>query len=234
MRRWQGCPKGARASRDGPPGSSTGSTGRGSGEGLGAYDPRPRATGPGGADGQDTGCGGAGADSWPPGSHARATRPRGPGARTWLGFRFTRRDLRRGISPEAVKRLKGRVREITRRPRGRRVERVAPELRRYRRGWRADVGYAEGRSLFTEWDSWIQRRLRGSLGKPWGPRGDTELRTRGVSRDLAWNTAKSAHGPWRLSRSPALAMAVPGRQFEGLGVPRLSITGASPPNRRAT
>ena len=41
-----------------------------------------------------------------------------PWERTFLGFRFTRRDLRRCISPEAVKRLKERVRDITRRTRG--------------------------------------------------------------------------------------------------------------------
>lgn len=39
-----------------------------------------------------------------------------PWERTFLGFRFTRRDLRRCISPEAVKRLKERVRDLTRRP----------------------------------------------------------------------------------------------------------------------
>lgn len=33
-----------------------------------------------------------------------------------------------------------------------------------------------------------------------------ERRKRGISRDLAWNTAKSALGPWRLSQSPALAL----------------------------
>ena len=35
--------------------------------------------------------------------------------------------------------------------------------------------------------------------------------SRGVSRDLAWNTTKTAHGPWRLSLSPALAVALPNR-----------------------
>jgi RNA-directed DNA polymerase len=157
-----------------------------------------------------------------------------PWERTFLGFRFTRRDFRRCISPEAVKRLKERVREITRRTQGRRIERVAQELRRYLLGWKAYFGYAEVRSIFKEWDSWIQRRLRGYLWKQWGPRGYKALRQRGVSRPLAWNTAKSAHGPWRLSRSPALAMALPGRYFDGLGVPRLSIQGSSPPNRRGT
>jgi RNA-directed DNA polymerase len=157
-----------------------------------------------------------------------------PWERTFLGFRFTRRDLRRCISPEAVKRLKEWVREITRRTRGRRIERVAQELRRYLLGWKAYFGYAEVRSIFKEWDSWIQRRLRCYLWKPWGQRGYKALRKRGVSRDLAWNTAKSAHGPWRLSRSPALAIALPGRYFDGLGVPGLSIQGSSPPNRRGT
>jgi RNA-directed DNA polymerase len=42
-----------------------------------------------------------------------------------------------------------------------------------------------------------------------------------VSRDLAWNTAKSAHGPWRLSQSPALVIALPGRYSAALGLPRL-------------
>ena len=100
-----------------------------------------------------------------------------PWERTFLGFRFTRRDLRRCISPEAVKRLKERVREITQRTRGRRIERVAQELRRYLLGWKAYFGYAEVRSIFKEWDSWIQRRLRCYLWKQWGQRGYRALRT---------------------------------------------------------
>jgi RNA-directed DNA polymerase len=67
-----------------------------------------------------------------------------PWERTVRGFRFTRQDLRRWISPEAVKRLKERVREITRRTRGRRIECVAQALRRYLLGWKAYFGYAEG------------------------------------------------------------------------------------------
>jgi len=53
--------------------------------------------------------------------------------------------------------------------------------------------------------------------------GYRELRKLGVSRDLAWNTAKSAHGPWRLSRSPGLAFALTAKYFAKLGLPRLFI-----------
>jgi hypothetical protein len=42
-----------------------------------------------------------------------------------------------------------------------------------------------------------------------------------VGRQLAWNTVKSAHGPWRLSQSPALAIALPQRSFAALGLPSL-------------
>lgn len=57
--------------------------------------------------------------------------------------------------------------------------------------------------------------------KQWGSRGYRALRALGVSRELAWNSAKSAHGPWRLSRSPALAYAVTSKYFAGLGLPTL-------------
>lgn len=74
-----------------------------------------------------------------------------------------------------------------------------------------------------ELDSWVKRRLRCYLWKQWGRRGYRELRKLGVSIDLAWNTAKSAHGPWRLSRSPGLAFALPAKYFAELGLPRLFV-----------
>jgi RNA-directed DNA polymerase len=99
--------------------------------------------------------------------------------------------------------------------------RVVGDLRRHLDGWYAYFSFAEAPSVFQELDSWIRRRLRCYLWKQWGRRRYRALRRRGVSRDLAWNTVTSAHGPWRLSRSPALAIALPGRYFDGLGLPRL-------------
>ncbi len=145
-----------------------------------------------------------------------------PWERKFLGFTISRR-LNRRVSDKAIKAFKDRVREITRRTRGRRIEQIASELRKYIVGWKAYFGFAEVRSLFKELDSWVKRRLRCYLWKQWGRGGYRELRKRGVSRDLAWNTAKSAHGPWRLSRSPALAFALPAKYFLSLGIPRLFV-----------
>ena len=91
--------------------------------------------------------------------------------------------------------------EITRRTRGRRVEFTAKELRDFLLGWKAYFGVTEIIYPLKELDSWLKRKLRCYLWKQWGRGGYKELRKRGVSRDLAWNTWKSAHGPWRLSRS---------------------------------
>jgi hypothetical protein len=144
-----------------------------------------------------------------------------PWERKFLGFSFSRRGFRLSVSEAAEKRFKEKIREITGRTRGRSMRQVVREIREYLLGWGNYFGLSELRSGFKELDSWIRRRLRSYLWKQWGRRGYRELRKRGVSRKLAWNTAKSAHGPWRLSRSPALAIALPGRYFDGLGVPRL-------------
>jgi RNA-directed DNA polymerase len=145
-----------------------------------------------------------------------------PWRRTFLGFTFTgRRPNRRRVSKKALKACQQEVRRLTARTRGVSLGRVLGELRQYLDGWYAYFGFAEAPSSFKELDSWLRRRLRCYLWKQWGRRRYRELRRRGVSRDLAWNTVKSAHGPWRLSRSPALAIALPGSYFDGLGLPRL-------------
>jgi RNA-directed DNA polymerase len=145
-----------------------------------------------------------------------------PWRRTFLGFSFTgRQPNRRQVSVKALKAFKQEIRRLTHRTRGASLPQVVQEVRRYVTGWYAYFGWAEATSVFKELDSWVRRRLRCYLWKQWGRRRYRELRNRGVSRDLAWNATKSAHGPWRLSRSPALTYVLPGGYFDGLGVPRL-------------
>jgi RNA-directed DNA polymerase len=146
-----------------------------------------------------------------------------PWERKFLGFTFTTGGKpKRRIAPQALTRFKARIRAHTRRTRGISLERMIRELRPYLVGWRNYFGFCEVRSPLKELDSWIRRRLRCMLWKQWGRRRYGELWKRGVSRELAWNTTKSAHGPWRLSRSPALSFALPAAYFASLGLPRLA------------
>jgi RNA-directed DNA polymerase len=145
-----------------------------------------------------------------------------PWSRKFLGFTFTRgRVPRRKVSEKSMLVFKAKVRELTGRTRGRAMRQVVAELREYILGWRGYFGFAEVSTPLVDLDKWVRRRLRSYHWKQWGRHGYRELRKRGISRELAWNTAKSAHGPWRLSQSPALAMALPGRYFAGIGLPSL-------------
>ena len=49
------------------------------------------------------------------------------------------------------------------------------------------------------------------------------VRKRGVNLKLAATTAGSAHGPWHLALSKALALALPNAYFDSLGIPRLTV-----------
>jgi RNA-directed DNA polymerase len=145
-----------------------------------------------------------------------------PWNRSFLGFTFTkRRPNRRKTSQKAIIRFKEEIRRITSRTRGVTLKTVIHDLASYISGWRLYYGFSEAKYVFQGLDSWVRRRLRCYLWKQWGRAGYRRLVERGVTRDLAWNTAKSAHGPWRISRSPALSFALPKKYFVRMGLPLL-------------
>jgi len=151
-----------------------------------------------------------------------------PWERKFLGFSFTsNREPRRRIAQAAVKRFKERVRELTRRTRGVSLEEMVKELIVYLRGWQEYFGFCQTPSVLQSFDEWVRHRLRATAWKQW-KQGRTrfgELRRRGVGKDLAAQTAGSAHGPWRLANSPALNMALPNAYFSSLGLPTLAARG---------
>ena len=148
-----------------------------------------------------------------------------PWERKFLGFSFTAaKEPKRRIAPKTLLRFKKRVRELTKRNRGVSLERMVEQMSRYLTGWRGYFGFCQTPSVLQGLDSWIRRRLRCFQWKQW-KRGKTrfaELRRRDVGKDLAAQTAGSPHGPWHLSRSPALSYALPSAYLDSLGLPRLT------------
>jgi RNA-directed DNA polymerase len=149
-----------------------------------------------------------------------------PTERKFLGFSFL--DLgwfRRCIAPQALARFRTRVRELTSRTGGRSLSQVIPELSRYLIGWRGYFGFCETPSILRDLDRWIRRRLRAIVWKQ-GKYGTTrfgELHRRGIGKHLAAKAAGSAHGVWRLSKSPALSYAFPNAFFKGLGLATIYV-----------
>jgi RNA-directed DNA polymerase len=149
-----------------------------------------------------------------------------PRQRKFLGFSFTsEREPRRRIAPKALDRFKEKIREKTRRSRGISLQQMVNELVTYLRGWLGYFGDCQTPSVLKSLESWLRRRLRSVVWKQW-KRGRTrfrELRKRGVSKDLAAQTAGSPHGPWRLAQSPALTIALPNAYFTKLGLPPMVV-----------
>ena len=145
-----------------------------------------------------------------------------PRNRKFLGFTVARGDARIKVAPKAIEKLKTTIRELTRRTRGHRLIDIVQELKTALTGWKAYFGIAEVLSPLREIDKWVRRRIRCYAWKQWGSAGYRELRKRGVSVREAWNTSKSAHGPWRLSQTPALTLALPVKLFRQMGLPELA------------
>jgi RNA-directed DNA polymerase len=149
-----------------------------------------------------------------------------PWRRKFLGFSFTvDRQPKRRIAPASIERFKQRIRELTRRTRGGSLEEVMGRLSSYLRGWLGYFDFCQTPSVLRDLESWLHRRLRSLLWKRWkrGRVRYAELRKRGVGHDLAAQSAGSRHSVWRLSRSPALSYALPGRFWTSLGLPPLAI-----------
>jgi RNA-directed DNA polymerase len=149
-----------------------------------------------------------------------------PWQRKFLGFSFTNgKQPRRRIAPKAIARFKERIRELTSRTRGVSLPKMVTETATYLRGWLGYFGECQTPSVLKDLEQWLRRRLRSVVWKQW-KKGRTrfkELRKRGISKDLAAQTAGSAHGPWRIAKSPALHVALPNAYLASLGLPAMIV-----------
>jgi RNA-directed DNA polymerase len=91
-----------------------------------------------------------------------------PQARKFLGFSFTGgKEPKRRIAPQALESCKRKLRELTRRTRGIRVEQMTKELTAYLRGWKGYFGFCQTPSVLHRLEKWMRRRLRSMIWKQW-------------------------------------------------------------------
>jgi hypothetical protein len=149
-----------------------------------------------------------------------------PEERKFLGFTFWHMGERiiRRIAPKALKTMKGRVRQITRRNGGRSIKQVVAELRSYLLGWREYFRLAETPSVFRYLDTWIRHRLRMVQLKQWkrGTKVYRELTARGAPSHTAAQAAAYARCWWRTASHKALNITLPNSYYDEMGIPRLA------------
>jgi RNA-directed DNA polymerase len=140
----------------------------------------------------------------------------------FLGYKLLN-DGRLILAEESVKRLKDKIRLITKRNRGRSLQTIIDQLNKQLIGWIGYYKLTEYPSQIRELDSWIRRKLRcyklKQKKRVW-PTAKFLIRL-GVPAHSAWNTAKSGKGLWRLSSSPALHQAMTNAWFNEIGLVNL-------------
>jgi len=144
-----------------------------------------------------------------------------PWHRKFLGYSMTSEPTPR-LKParESAKRFKKKIKEQTRRGRGRNLKRVIEEMNPLLRGWMQYYRLSQVKSIFDELDGWLRRRLRCILWKQWKrsyARAKNMMR-RGLDECRAWISATNGRGPWWNAGASHMNQAFPKSYFGSLGL----------------
>ena len=144
---------------------------------------------------------------------------------TFLGYTLLEEGNIR-VSDKSIKRLKDKVREITRRNRGVRFEQLIKELNAVIIGW-ANYFYLANRwlSVLRDIDGWIRRKLRCYRLKQCGRRYTIFkfLRNLGIPENTSWNVVMYSQGWWAMSIKKAVGKAMGIKWFAQVGLHSLLI-----------
>lgn len=142
--------------------------------------------------------------------------------RKFLGYSMTS-DRTRKLKPaaKAIDRLKGKIRELFRKARGRNVERfIKEDLNPLLRGWIDYFKLGQVKVIFEELDSWLRRKLRCLYWRQW-KQPKTRLKNliqRGLTLEHANKSYSNGHGPWWNSGKLHMAIAFSNRHFDQIGL----------------
>jgi len=141
--------------------------------------------------------------------------------RGFLGFGYTTgKTLKIKLSEKSLEKFRERVREMTRRSRGVKLEQVIEDLRGFLRGWIGYFRLIETPTALRDLDSWIRRRLRCFMVKRWINNCRTRFKNLvrlGGNEYQARMVAASRKGPWAMSNMKPLKIALSNRFFAGKG-----------------
>jgi hypothetical protein len=116
-----------------------------------------------------------------------------------------------------------RLRNLTSRKRGGKMERILEELSRLLIGWLGYYSIADLKAHLKRISGWLRRRIRQMYWKRW-----KRARTRyenliqlGIPRDLAWPWANTRKGYWHTADSQILKHSLTNHYLESIGFPNV-------------
>lgn len=144
-----------------------------------------------------------------------------PWKRKFLGYSFTvQREAKLKVSDSSIKRLKTKLREVTREGRGGSLDQTMALLGPIIRGWVAYYRLAEVRGSFELLDQWLRHRLRALMWRHWKRRWSRfkELTRLGIAAERAWQSASNGRGPWWNAGASHMHQAVTTLSFRRMGL----------------
>jgi RNA-directed DNA polymerase len=139
----------------------------------------------------------------------------------FLGHTMTRESKPRlRVAPRSEQRLKGKLREVFRKGRGRNVERVIKELNTIIVGWMNYFKLTRVKAVFESLDEWIRRKLRCILWRQWKRRKTRvkRLMKRGLDKQRAIKSAYNGRGPWWNAGASHMNAAYKKSDFQKMGL----------------
>lgn len=132
----------------------------------------------------------------------------------FLGFII--RSTSVGVNPKRIKRFKDKVRAVTKRGTGKRLEEIIKKLNQVLRGWMNYYRVANIKKLAIEIMSWVRRRLRMIKMKQWKTykKMHKEMRRLGIKG----TGEKMAVTKWKNSNVHIIHMLLPNKYFHDLGL----------------
>lgn len=145
-----------------------------------------------------------------------------PWERKFLGFTFTKgkEPGRIAVHESRVKRLKEKIKSLTKKMRGGKVtDNIRKLIMPITRGWANYFSIAEEQGIFGSLDGWIRRKIRGILWRQWKkPKTRCKkLIALGLKENTARKYAYTSKGPWRMARSYGMHKALSNRVIESMG-----------------
>ena len=142
----------------------------------------------------------------------------------FLGYTI-QRDGHLNIASKSLERIKDKIRQITKRNRGRSFVQIISELTPVLRGWLQYFQYARCQKLLRTLDEWIRRKLRCYRIKQCKRTITLQrfLEGMGVAKWHSWTLALSGKGYWRKSNCPQPQQAMGNRWFDEQGLYNLTL-----------
>ncbi len=111
---------------------------------------------------------------------------------------------------KSLKKAKAKLKELTSRSQGRKIQTVMGRVKVYMRGWLGYFGIASIKTILQNWDGWLRRRYRCYIWKQWKkPRKRAKsLMQLGIPEWQAWAVSNCRKAYWHMANNGHVKRAI--------------------------